>query len=193
MCCRYFGVPIETPENAADFDDIRWYMLHKGTEVYVEDGDWYLNVQNVCRYLGPDNSCGIYETRPKICRGYSTDNCEITSDEYQHEQHFYSSDHLEAYARDFLQVLAFANHLLQLGGEVLDGAGDALKGPHGKDRLPLHLQQARDILQDLCDLRVIHFVDKTRLMLDELYALDSKKPSSFVDIILFLTHKATRP
>ena len=103
MCCRYFGVPIETPENAADFDDIRWYMLHKGTEVYVEDGDWYLNVQNVCRYLGPDNSCGIYETRPKICRGYSTDNCEITSDEYQHEQHFYSSDHLEAYARDFLR------------------------------------------------------------------------------------------
>lgn len=103
MCCRYFGLPIETPETPSDFDDIRWYMLHKGTEVYVDDDQWYLNVNNVCRHLQRDNSCGIYESRPRICQKYSTGTCEITSDEYEHEQHFYTVEHLEAYARDYMR------------------------------------------------------------------------------------------
>ena len=59
LCCRYFGLPIDTPETKGDFDDIRWYLLHKGTEVYVSDGDWYLNVKNTCKHLNPDYSCGI--------------------------------------------------------------------------------------------------------------------------------------
>ena len=104
QCCRYFGVPIETPETPGDFDDVRWYLLHAATEVYVEDGDWYLNVKNKCKHLQPDSSCGIYDTRPRICRQYSMGECEATSDEYAHEHHFYNAEQLEVYARGYLQA-----------------------------------------------------------------------------------------
>ncbi|NIA06986.1 MAG: YkgJ family cysteine cluster protein [Actinobacteria bacterium] len=104
QCCRYFGLPIETPETPGDFDDVRWYLLHMGTEVYVEDGDWYLNVRNKCKHLQPDSSCGIYSRRPRICSKYSMNECEAISDEYGHEHHFYNAEQLEAYARGYLRA-----------------------------------------------------------------------------------------
>ena len=103
LCCRYFGLPIETPETPGDFEDVRWYLLHKGTEVYVDKGDWYLNVKNSCKHLQPDNYCEIYHSRPRICRQYSMDDCEITSGEYDHEHHFYNAQQFEAYAREYLR------------------------------------------------------------------------------------------
>ena len=103
LCCRYFGLPIDTPETPGDFDDVRWFMLHKGTEVYVEDGDWYINVNNKCKHLHADNFCGIYDSRPRICRQYSLDECEATSSTYAHEHHFYNAQQLEDYAREYLR------------------------------------------------------------------------------------------
>ena len=103
QCCRYFGLPMETPETPGDFDDVRWYLLHKGTEVYVDKGDWYLNVKNTCKHLRPDSSCGIYDTRPRICRQYSMDDCEAAASEYDHEHHFYSAQELADYAREYLR------------------------------------------------------------------------------------------
>ena len=48
--------------------------------MFKEDDDWYLLVHTTCRHLQDDNRCGIYETRPQICREYSTDNCEYDDD-----------------------------------------------------------------------------------------------------------------
>ncbi len=97
FCCRYIALPIETPSEASEFDDIRWYLLHEGISVFVEDGDWYLNVSTNCRHLQPDFRCGIYETRPKICRDYSTDNCDYHSGDYGWEHHFTCPEHLDDY------------------------------------------------------------------------------------------------
>ena len=72
-CCRYFALPIETPTSWGDFEYIRWYLLHEYASIFTEDGDWYLLVQTKCKHLGDDNLCGIYETRPQICRDYTTD------------------------------------------------------------------------------------------------------------------------
>ena len=33
-----------------------------------------------CKYLTPDNRCRIYFNRPKICREYTTDDCEYDED-----------------------------------------------------------------------------------------------------------------
>lgn len=96
-CCRYIALPIETPADKSDFDDIRWYLLHEGVSVFVEDGDWYICVQTACRHLQPDFRCGIYETRPQICRDYSTDNCDYHSGDYGWERHFSSPEHLDEY------------------------------------------------------------------------------------------------
>ena len=79
-CCRYFALPMETPETREDFENIRWFMLHGRVGVFVEDDVWYLCVYSDCRHLQADQRCGIYETRPEICREYSTDNCEYDDD-----------------------------------------------------------------------------------------------------------------
>ncbi len=79
-CCRYFSLPIETPTTWDDFDAIRWYLAHGQTLIYVEKAVWYLVVMTKCQYLRNDNRCGIYFSRPKICRDYSTDDCEYDSE-----------------------------------------------------------------------------------------------------------------
>jgi Fe-S-cluster containining protein len=79
-CCRYFALPIEAPETFDDFEYIRWFLLHDRAAVFKEDDDWYLLVHTECRHLQSDNRCGIYDTRPKICREYSTKDCEYEDD-----------------------------------------------------------------------------------------------------------------
>ena len=79
-CCRYFALPIETPETFEDFEFIRWFLLHDRATVFQEDDDWYLLVHTMCEHLQADNRCGIYETRPQICRDYTTKNCEYEDD-----------------------------------------------------------------------------------------------------------------
>ncbi len=97
LCCRYIALPIETPEDRSDFDDIRWYLAHEGISVFVEDDDWYINIANRCRFLDRDNRCGIYETRPKICRRYTEDSCDFHSGDYGYELHFTSIEEVDEY------------------------------------------------------------------------------------------------
>jgi len=102
-CCRYFTVPLEKPEDWDDFDALRWYILHEGVSIYVDDdGDWYVNVDVPCRALGADNMCRIYNTRPDICRDHTDDVCEKYGGEYDFREHFRSEKELVAYARAFL-------------------------------------------------------------------------------------------
>ncbi|MDZ4852838.1 MAG: YkgJ family cysteine cluster protein [Pirellulaceae bacterium] len=79
-CCRYFALPVESPTEHGDFDFIRWYLLHDRASMFVEDDTWYLLVHTVCKHLQSDNRCGIYQTRPQICRDYTTKNCEFDDD-----------------------------------------------------------------------------------------------------------------
>ncbi|HEV56756.1 MAG TPA: YkgJ family cysteine cluster protein [Phycisphaerales bacterium] len=100
LCCRYFALPIETPKDWDDFDDIRWYLCHEDVTVFVEEGEWYLNVKNKCRHLSDTTyQCEIYSMRPKICRGYKTEDCDLTGDDYDYEMHFTSDKQMEEYMR----------------------------------------------------------------------------------------------
>lgn len=96
-CCRYIALPIDTPTDRADFDFVRWYLLHEGVAVFVEEGNWYITFTTNCRHLLPDNRCGIYATRPKICRDYTTDNCDYHSGDYGWQHHFTCPEHLDDY------------------------------------------------------------------------------------------------
>jgi Fe-S-cluster containining protein len=100
-CCKYFAWPIEKPTKRADFDYMRWAMLHTGTTFFVEDGDWYVLVHSTCKHLLPDNRCGIYLTRPEICREYSTDNCEFDPT-YCYEKYFETPEQIEDYVEAVL-------------------------------------------------------------------------------------------
>ena len=67
-------------ETLEDYEFIRWFLLHDRATVFKEDDDWYLLVHTECEHLQTDNRCGIYETRPQVCRDYTTKDCEYDDD-----------------------------------------------------------------------------------------------------------------
>ena len=95
-CCRYFALPLETPTNREDFEYIRWFLLHDQSSVFTEGGVWYVCVHTVCKHLQEDQRCGIYETRPPICREYTTKDCEY-EDEWVYDQYFETAEQVEEY------------------------------------------------------------------------------------------------
>ena len=100
-CCRYFALPIETPTGLQDYEFIRWYMLHGETTIFCEDDDWYLMVHNRCDHLMDDNRCGIYNTRPQICRDYTTDDCEY-EDDWTYDHYWETPEQMAEYAEAVL-------------------------------------------------------------------------------------------
>ncbi len=100
-CCRYFALPIETPESWEDFDHIRWYMIHGRVSLFVDEGVWYLMVHADCEHLQPDQRCGNYEERPNICRTYTTKNCEY-DDDACYDQLFETAEQIWEYAEAIL-------------------------------------------------------------------------------------------
>jgi len=100
-CCRYIALPLEKPKTRRDFDDIRWYLMHEGIQVFVEEGDWYIQFRTRCRNLQPDNRCGIYESRPKICREYKPGDCDYTPGDYDYDELFTHPRQIEEFAERF--------------------------------------------------------------------------------------------
>lgn len=58
-------------------------------------------VHTTCKHLLDDYRCGIYETRPQICREYSTDNCEY-EDDWTYERYFETPEQIYEYAEAIL-------------------------------------------------------------------------------------------
>jgi uncharacterized protein len=101
-CCRYFALPIDAPTTWKDFEFLRWYVLHDRATLFTEDDDWYLLVHTTCQHLQDDNRCGIYDTRPQICREYTTDNCEYEED-WTYERYIETPEQVAEYAEAVLQ------------------------------------------------------------------------------------------
>jgi len=106
-CCTYFCFEIDKPDSYEEFEDVRWYLCHEGVTVHVDEGDWYISIENRCKNLASNGLCTIYEDRPLICRGYSLDNCDFTGAEYGYEEFFQTPEQLMAYARKTLGAKAF--------------------------------------------------------------------------------------
>lgn len=103
-CCKYFALPIEPPSDYEDFEYLRWYLLHDRASIFVEEDTWYLLVHTACKHLQTDNRCGAYETRPQVCRDYSTNDCEF-DDGYTYDRYFETPEQVAEYCD-----AAFANH-----------------------------------------------------------------------------------
>jgi uncharacterized protein len=100
-CCRYFALPLDTPTEYTEYEFIRWFLLHEHATVFTEDGTWYLLVHTTCKHLQPDNRCGIYSTRPQVCRDYTTDTCEY-EDDWVYDHYFETSEQVEEYTEAIL-------------------------------------------------------------------------------------------
>jgi Fe-S-cluster containining protein len=109
-CCKYFALHIDTPVTPQDHDFIRWYLMHEHVVVWMQEGDWYLEVRTPCRNLLPDNRCAVYHTRPQICREYGwpdadnpDDPCEYFSGDSGYDLFFDSADAFDAWSKVALE------------------------------------------------------------------------------------------
>ena len=100
-CCKYFALPLDTPESHEEFEYLRWFLLHERAAVFTEEDSWYILVYTRCKHLREDNLCGIYETRPQVCRDYSTDKCEY-EDDWVYDHYFETAEQVEEYAEAVL-------------------------------------------------------------------------------------------
>ena len=76
-CCRYVAVALEPPRGEDDRDLIHWYLSHTDVCIYIDkDEDWWIQVGTACRHIAAEGACGIYESRPQLCRNYGSDACE---------------------------------------------------------------------------------------------------------------------
>lgn len=75
-CCKYITIEIKEPKTKQEIDTIRWYLLHKGVEIFIEDGVWNAQFNGKCKKLGKDFRCMDYENRPDVCRDHSIEICE---------------------------------------------------------------------------------------------------------------------
>ncbi len=121
-CCRYLALPMDKPTSRRDFDDIRWYLMHEGITVFVEEGDWYVQYQTRCKNLGADHLCQVYETRPEICREYEPGECDYTNGDYGY-------DHLCTHPK---QIVAFYRE--KTGKELGPGPTPATPGRRKKGK-----------------------------------------------------------
>jgi Fe-S-cluster containining protein len=94
LCCSYFALEIDTPDEPEDFENLRWYIIHEDVQIFVDDGDWYLQINRKCSWLD-GNKCGNYENRPQICRDYSDTLCDLDGPQSDHT--FHNIEELEAY------------------------------------------------------------------------------------------------
>jgi Fe-S-cluster containining protein len=141
LCCRYFALEIEKPETRRDFEDLRWYLLHEDSQIFVEDGEWYLQINRKCRALLPDNRCGIYENRPAICREYTTNGCDWHADAYDYEHLFTEPEQIERYMHEYLAQKRKARRAKTRRGKVRKR--ESAKGPRPRKKKRVFRPKAR--------------------------------------------------
>lgn len=96
-CCQYVALQIDKPVDKADFEQIRWYVLHRGVSVYIDERrDWYIQFETKCDWLN-DGACTHYELRPQLCRDYSVETCERYGDGPGYARLISNEAELEAY------------------------------------------------------------------------------------------------
>ena len=77
-CCTYVAIEIDAPTTPKEYDYLVWYLYHPGVTAFVDwSGDWFVKFESTCRQLTPQGLCGVYETRPAICRDFDWRDCEM--------------------------------------------------------------------------------------------------------------------
>lgn len=99
-CCQYSTVSIETPRSIREFDNLLWHVSHHHTHAFKDVDGWYLLFYAQCQHLLSNGFCGIYQTRPFVCREHTNDECEydLEIDEGS-ELYFKNHEELDQYCR----------------------------------------------------------------------------------------------
>ena len=139
-CCTYVAVEIDNPSSFEEYDNIYWYLTHKGVSVYVDwESDWYIEFETVCEHLSDAKTCNIYEERPKICSDFSWDECEHSTQEpawkFRFEKPQELLDFLEAKRpRNFERYMKEREKLLQKREKARQAPAPELSRPTPTER-----------------------------------------------------------
>ncbi|HKP55969.1 MAG TPA: YkgJ family cysteine cluster protein [Polyangiales bacterium] len=79
LCCTYVAIEIDGPTSAKRATELLWYLYHQGVSLYENDDSWMVQFETTCRFLTEDRRCGVYATRPHICREFSEQECEVNT------------------------------------------------------------------------------------------------------------------
>src|SRR4051812_40634852 len=79
LCCTYVAIEVDGPTSVKRATELLWYLYHQGVSLYVNDDSWMVQFETTCRYLTADRRCGVYATRPHICREFSEKECEVNT------------------------------------------------------------------------------------------------------------------
>jgi uncharacterized protein len=100
-CCRYVALEIDRPACKRDYDNIRWYLLHRNVQVFVDhERRWHVEFTTDCSALDDTNACRFYGKRPLICREHGDRDdahCEFLGGEAPHLLHFATVEAFERY------------------------------------------------------------------------------------------------
>ena len=82
-CCDGLVLEIGKPRTKEDYEDVRWYLYHEKTHVYIDmDGDWMAEMDLPCIHRsGRGGRCKIYNKRPPVCREGAHSECELNFDD----------------------------------------------------------------------------------------------------------------
>lgn len=100
-CCRHIALEIDKPTCKTDYDNIRWYLLHKNVTVFIDhDNKWNLQFPTDCEYLTGDNRCKFYNDRPRVCSDYPGENhCEFEGNDEVYKVLFKTEPDFLAYLK----------------------------------------------------------------------------------------------
>jgi Fe-S-cluster containining protein len=76
-CCQYITQRIPAPRSKADFSYLLWQLSHENISIFKDEEGWHMLVTTRCSHLQSGGRCGIYASRPEICRVYKNDYCEF--------------------------------------------------------------------------------------------------------------------
>ncbi len=100
-CCTYLAIEIDSPSSFADFENIHWYLTHRGISLYIDwEGDWFVEFETVCEHLSEAKTCGIYAERPQICSEFSWDECEVTTGESAWKYRFETIEDVRSWLKE---------------------------------------------------------------------------------------------
>lgn len=100
ICCNSINQKIPTPRSKEDFDHLLWQISHENINIFKDADGWFLHIATPCSHLQPGGVCGIYDSRPWVCREYDNDFCELDESIPEGSERFFTSyEQLEDYCR----------------------------------------------------------------------------------------------
>ena len=98
ICCTYVTHSIDAPRSKDDFQQLLWQVSHDHVKLYKDEDGWTMLIDGKCQHLQVDGRCGIYFTRPEICREHTNDYCEYDAP---------SEDGFDLYFQNYEDLLAY--------------------------------------------------------------------------------------